>query len=96
MYWIEPEKFLGTFKQNSTFTLTFQATDDIPEIKDFKAQCGCTELKYNPKRKTLTVKYSSGILPKHLPMIQRVVKLITVFYEDGTTDILKITGTKTK
>lgn len=94
MYWKKNIENLGTFKQHSTFNIVFQASDDIPEILDFNAQCGCTELKYDPKTKSLKVKYKSGGVPKHLISQQKITKTITVIYKNGNVDILQIIGIK--
>lgn len=95
-FWKNPIIQLGTFKKGKTFNLTFEALITIPEIEDIVASCGCTSLKYDTSSKKLSVFFKSGEIPLHIVDKQYFNKLITVYYVDGTSDYLHITGTKTR
>jgi len=96
-YWLSKEVNFGRIKKNSSKVIRFQATYNIPEIKDITASCGCTKMKYNSETKTLEVVYKSGEIPKQITgNTQDITKYIHVHYMDGTKDELKIVGIKTR
>ena len=95
-HWKETEISFGTIKEHTTKKIVFTALNNIPQIADITAQCGCTKPSYDSETKLMTIKYSAGYIPKHLTGSQSIRKMVTVKYVDGTEDILFITGTKLK
>lgn len=95
-HWKNPVINLGLIKAGSPVKLTFNALPNIPKIKEVKAYCGCTASKYDEKKKDLNVTYSNGAMPNQVAGVQSINKRIDVKYEDGTTDVLTIKGTRSK
>ena len=90
----ETEINFGTIRRGKSKDFIFQANTTIPPIKEIIAACGCTKPKYNPTTRQLVVTYKAGEIPKHITGNQPISKSITVFYTDGSHEVLKITGTK--
>lgn len=87
----------GIVKEHKSALINFQGKIDIPEIKKLTFSCGCMKLnKYDKTTKVLTIKYNAGNVPNHLPFRQSIEKDITVWYENGTSQTLTVTGIKSR
>lgn len=69
---------------------------NIPAIAKIKGDCGCTKGTFDTTTKQLTVLYNAGEIPKQVLGNQSIWKTIRVIYQDGSEDVLTITGTKTR
>lgn len=93
--WNTFEKKVGELKVRDKVTVKFEANESIPDIKQLKASCGCTQPIYDAETRILSVTYTAPRFPKHIKgSTQNIKKSITVIYKNGTTDVLYITGTK--
>ena len=96
-YFNEQVKSFGVVKEHKTITITFQATNDIPEVVNVSYPCGCNKgSKYDEATKTLIVVYKSGFLSKQTPFRQSINKQIIVTYNNNVQEIITITGVKIK
>ena len=85
----------GTIRANSSKTFTFNGIIGIPEVKSIDAACGCTKIKYDAGTRNLTVKYKAGNIPNQVVgNKQKVHKTLTVYYTNGESEELSLSGFK--
>lgn len=89
MNWEKTHLLVGTVKENTKTNVVFKATK-VLHIANMVSSCQCMSTKYNAKSGVLSTVFKSGHIPPHLYRIgiQTLVKYITVYYKDGTSDIL--------
>jgi hypothetical protein len=88
-------KDIGELKVKDKIVVKFQANDSIPEIKQLKSTCGCTQPKFDTKTNILSVTYTTQKFPRHIKgNTQLIKKPIHVYYKDGTYEVLYLQGTK--
>lgn len=88
--WIQKEINLGEVKSRTKVPVRFTA-NEVLNIKNIIASCGCTTPEYKKGgTKEVYVVFNSGDVPKHLEAVgyYTTTKTLTVFYEDGSDDIL--------
>lgn len=96
-HWQSNLIYFGKFKEGNTVRMVFRANSDIPAVKQFQGSCGCTDFSYDPGKFELRVKLSLNKIPPQVAgNIMDIHKTITVFYEDGTSEVLHIKGIITK
>lgn len=94
-YWKEQVVDLGTVQAGFKYSLQFQAEDNIPEIVDVVASCGCTKPKYDKATKILSVTFKPKPLSMELQQQGKTFymsnKTIRVYYANNTvTEMLSI------
>lgn len=95
MNWLNKVLDIGKIRENKKVNLAFVGTPVLPEIINIIPQCGCTEVKYDPKTRLLNVVFKSGKIPNQVTgNAQSFNKTITLVYKDNTTEDLFIKGTK--
>ena len=82
----------GEVSENKKFYIIFEGLPNMKTVKEVRKSCRCIKAEYNEKYKDLHVKISVGEIPYHLKEqgFQEVIKFITVIYDDGTNEVLKI------
>ena len=87
---------IGYVKQNTSKEVKFESHRPL-EISRVQPSCGsCTKF-IDYKDNILTIRYDAPMYPVHLTNKESVInKNITVYYEDGTEDVLKFVGFLTK
>lgn len=96
--WLKNSLDIGEIEENGFIDLVFLGTDSTPKIKNIKAGCGCTKVKYDKDSNSILATYNAGVIPYHLrdKGIQEISKRIYVYYENGESEELFITGKKIK
>lgn len=91
MNWSRKEIDLGVVKPKQKQRVIFKAVVPL-NVKTITSSCGCTSPKYNEEKNTIEVIYTPGNIPYHLKSKgeQLVRKTITVYYEDGSREVLAI------
>ena len=95
-FWENTEIKIGTVVENTETKLFFQATEDIPAIKNIVPGCGCSTFRFDHNSKKLHITYKAGKIPYHLNKEQFVSKHFGITYTDGTHESLVFTGKKVK
>jgi hypothetical protein len=96
MNWQRNTIALGDVRENAIREFKYISTEPLP-IKDIKPGCGnCTFVKgYNSQSGELLVTYKSTSIPIHLrtnPGFHEVRKVITIVYQDDTSERLFFTA----
>lgn len=80
---------LGEIIEGGTYNIEFISLKDL-NVKSVTAGCGCTIPKWNKEKKTVTARYSPGVVPHHLRKSGSMesTKYITVELADGTKEKL--------
>lgn len=94
--WIQSEINFGKSKENTTLRFQFKLKDATTAIQKTVGSCGCTALDFNKGKGELNVKLNINRIPPQVQGIMPVSKTITVYYEDGTTEVLYLKGTVTR
>lgn len=93
MNWQNKHINLGVIKAHSKKVLTFVADGELNNVSSMVSSCGCS----SPKQvdNTIVVTYTPGSVPFHLQAKgeYKTTKNITVYYIDGTQDVLSFTAT---
>lgn len=92
MKWLKKEIHLGEVKPGVKQKVTFKLLEPV-EIKTVTVGCGCT--KPTVVNDTIKVTYTPGNIPYHLKSRGEYTtrKSLTVYFEDGSKDILHIVAT---
>ena len=90
-HWKSKIKNLGTITVGKTQRVVYQSLTSL-EVKNISSSCGCTSPTYDAGKKELVVKYTPNPIPVHLRTLgfYNSVKTITVYYKDGTRDVLTL------
>lgn len=93
MKWIKKHISLGEIKSGKKKELIFTPEGELKSIRNMVSSCGCS----SPKKvgNTIVVTYTPGSVPFHLRAKGEYIttKNITIYYNDGTSDILSFTAT---
>ena len=95
--WQNTQISLGKVKVGQRQTVIFNAVREVPTILKMSASCGCTTPAFDKERNRLVASYTPGAIPKHLvgQGMYTTSKSVTIYYSDGTTDVLSFTATVT-
>ena len=95
--WEKTSQSLGTVKVGRKQFVVFNATSEIPQIIKMSASCGCTTPELDKAHNRIVATFTPGAVPKHLASqgFYGTTKSITIYYVDGTTDVLSFTATIT-
>ena len=91
MNWIQDSIKIGLSKVGIRRIIKFQAVGTLPEIRKIASSCGCSQPTYISESNSIEVAYKPNPIPKHLRGKQSFynsTKTITVYYVDGTKDVL--------
>lgn len=90
MSWKNKVQNLGELKVGRKKKIIFKRTSTELNIKSITSSCGCSKPFYDEINKQIIVTYTPKKIPHHLKSqgYYNSVKHITVFYEDGTKDVL--------
>lgn len=93
MNWVKKHIGLGDIKVGSKKQLIFTPEGELKQISSMVSSCGCS----TPKQmgNTIVVSYTPGAVPYHLRAKgeYKTTKNITVYYMDGTSDVLSFSAT---
>ena len=80
---------IGPVKVGTKLDIIFKATRPL-EIENIKVGCTCTKYHYSNKDNVLLVKYKAGSIPFHLRAVgfYTISKTLSIYYKDGTMDVL--------
>jgi hypothetical protein len=94
--WINPTINIGTILEDEVIESTFKQKLNALEIRVISPYCGCTKVKHYPTLKEIKVTFKAGKVPNQIPAgeLQELNHGIEVFYADGTSEVLKLTGFK--
>ena len=100
--WNTTEFKLGDVPEHSTHAVVFRYLGNkkvarTPEERyNVSSSCGCADPVWDPDKKEIRVRYTSGIIPVHLAAggatRVQIRKSVSVTFEDMTTEKLLITG----
>lgn len=93
-YFKESVKNIGSIRKGKVLKLQFEALPTIPVITNLISSCGCAKVVYNPMTRVLEVTYKAGGIPKHITGNQNINASISVYYNNGETEVLNIKGLK--
>lgn len=93
-YFKESVKNIGSIRKGKVVKVQFEALLTIPVIVNLISSCGCAKVVYNPMTRILEVTYKAGNIPNHITGNQNINASISVYYNDGTSEVLNIKGLK--
>jgi hypothetical protein len=93
-YWENLEVNLGIITAGKAKKVEFKAKETMPKISELIPACGCTELKYDEKKRILYARYSNGKISPQVVGPQSISKTILVKYVTGENDLLTIKAVK--
>lgn len=91
MRWKNMTKNLGRIVVGKKQTVVFQANETL-DIANITSSCGCTKPFYSKSKNQISVEFTPGKIPIHLALEGQytTTKTVTVYYKDGSKDILSI------
>jgi hypothetical protein len=95
-HWQNPTVNLGVIKAGSPKKVTFIGLENMPQITNIAPYCGCTTTEHDKVSNKLTITYSNSPIPNQVQGNQSISKRIDITYEDGLSEILTITATRTR
>ena len=93
-YFKESVKNIGSIRRGKVVKVNFEALITIPVITNLISSCGCAKVVYNPMTRILEVTYKAGEIPKHITGNQNINASISVYYNNGESEVLNIKGLK--
>lgn len=93
-YFKESVKNIGSIRRGKIVKVNFEAVITIPVITNLISSCGCAKVVYNPVTRILEVTYKAGEIPKHITGNQNINASISVYYNNGESEVLNIKGLK--
>ena len=95
--WEKTSQSLGKIKVGQKQFVIFNAVAELPTILKMNASCGCTKPEFDKTHNRIVATFSPGAVPKHLASqgFYATTKSITIYYDNGTTDVLSFTATIT-
>lgn len=90
----ESVKNIGSIRKGKVIKVKFEALITIPVITNLISSCGCAKVVYNPMTRILEVTYKAGEIPKHITGNQNINASISVYYNNGESEVLNIKGLK--
>ena len=93
-YFKESVKNIGSIRRGKIVKVNFEALITIPVITNLISSCGCAKVVYNPMTRILEVTYKAGEIPKHITGNQNINASISVYYNNGESEVLNIKGLK--
>ena len=93
-YFKESVKNIGSIRRGKVVKVNFEALITIPVITNLISSCGCAKVVYNPVTRILEVTYKAGEIPKHITGNQNINASISVYYNNGESEVLNIKGLK--
>lgn len=87
--WKNKSVNLGEISANVKITIIFEAKEKL-DIQRITSSCGCSVPKYDKEKNVIVVSYTPSSVPYHLKSRgdYHTTKNITVYYNDGTKDVL--------
>mgnify|MGYP003506486252 FL=1 len=93
-YFKKSVKDIGSIRRGKVIKVQFEALITIPVITNLISSCGCAKVVYNPMTRILEVTYKAGEIPKHITGNQNINASISVYYNNGESEVLNIKGLK--
>jgi hypothetical protein len=93
-YFKESVKNIGSIRKGKIVKVQFEALHTIPVITNLISSCGCAKVVYDPMNRMLNVTYKAGNIPKHITGNQNINASISVYYNNGQSEVLNIKGLK--
>ena len=90
----ESVKDIGSIRKGKVIKVQFEALITVPVITNLISSCGCAKVVYNPMTRILEVTYKAGEIPKHITGNQNINASISVYYNNGESEVLNIKGLK--
>ena len=93
-YFKESVKNIGSIRRGKIVKVNFESLITVPVITNLISSCGCAKAVYNPMTRILEVTYKAGEIPKHITGNQNINASISVYYNNGESEVLNIKGLK--